>query len=241
MSENDDMGFLEFKTKIEDLLVSLPTDDDRERFLSILAQLAGKIDSQAVTKRGIKRDVMGHITKALDRLAKEEAAKQGKGLWATLLAKALNQAEEELPPADDQWAAMRLVVAQALVKGRVRKAATVPSEQSTFVKSTAASGGASPASNAAMQAIRDWGGGDVPASLAKSRPMPEGGDGKDRGQASGEARRDWAKALVEQLKAYKEWLVAGAGGTEGERAAIIRQVDTVIAGYQKWASGEDYK
>jgi len=236
MSENDDMGFLEFKTKIEDLLVSLPTDDDRERFLTILAQLAGKIDSQAVTKRGIKRDVMGHITKALDRLAKEEAAKQGKGLWATLLAKALNQAEEELPPADDQWAAMRLVVAQALVKGRVRKAAT-PSEQSTFQKSTATE---SRQGAALMDLVRNWGGGDVPASLAKSRPMPEGGDGKDRGQASGDARREWAKALVEQLKAYKEWLAAGAGGTEGERAAIIRQVDTVIAGYQKWAEGEDY-
>ena len=229
MSENDDMGFLEFKTKIEDLLVSLPTDDDRERFLTILAQLAGKIDSQAITKRGLKRDVMGEVTKALTRLAKEEAAKQGKGLWATLLAKALDQAEEELPPADDQWAAMRLVVAQALVKGRVRKAATSPSEQSTFQKSTATE---SRQGAALMDLVRQWGGDDVPASLGKSRSMGE--------PSPGDARRDLARALVVQLKAYREFLVAGAGSAE-EARNVAKDVDTLIAGYEKWASGEDYK
>jgi uncharacterized Zn finger protein (UPF0148 family) len=107
----DDEKFEAFRAKIEAVMKSLPTDDDRERFLQIVAALAGKIDSQAFTKRSIKRDVMGEVTKALDRLAQQEG-------WAGLLSKALQKAdvadEDEMPGVDDDWRRMRDEVNKAI-------------------------------------------------------------------------------------------------------------------------------
>jgi hypothetical protein len=221
--DDDDKEFLAWKTRIEAILESLPTDDDRERFLQILAQLAGKVDEATVNKRRITKSVLERVVNTLDGMAQQEQ-------WAGLLSKALQkgqdlQDEEDGAPAgvDEDYRQMVEVV-----EGAIKRAAggvpqkgleIMPGSRERMVVDTMRE-------VAAEDAM--MGGPSTPDSLRKFKQ----GD-----VSEGDKRTDWAKALLKETLAYRDWLVSTAESAE-EAKAVKARMQPLIDQYQAWADGK---
>jgi hypothetical protein len=159
MTKQEDPEFLAFKDRIQGVMKSLPTDDDRERFLSLLSEAVGN-RNEAVIKGEYARQFASVLTKAAARFASADKER--------LLDMLHDALQKDLGEGDPQLDQMRLVVAKSLVKARLRKCEAEAEEDSMFSYSSAGEGGVSEAGKKAAQAIRQWGPkGDAPESLRK--------------------------------------------------------------------------
>ena len=105
--------FIEFRDRIDSVLKSLPDDETRGRFMQILNQLADKIDTTAVQKRAIRKDIAGAMASSLTRMAQTEGTNI---TVATLLQKALQEAADSPPDLganDPEYRALQDVVRTA--------------------------------------------------------------------------------------------------------------------------------
>ena len=111
--DNETPEFIEFRDRIDSVLKSLPDDETRGRFMTILNDLANKIGTTQITKSAIRKDIAGAMASSLTRMAQTEGTNI---TVAALLQKALQEAADSPPDLganDPEYRALQDVVRTA--------------------------------------------------------------------------------------------------------------------------------